>query len=165
MAQDSLRLRRKFFGNETTEVAESLAVLGLVYAQTGKERQAERSVMEAVNIYRKSKRNEGPDIAQLLVRLARIEGDLGRYEQSESLAREALAIIQTKMRLGDHLRVLNALGVLARALRGEHKLAEAQAVVMEHLAMNRRMFPNGGRRIARLHANGGLRSERTRQIR
>lgn len=143
IAQDALRLNRKFYGKDSTDAAAAQLQLARVNFALGRQEDGEKAAIEAVNTYRKAAGKDDPTLAQQLTGAASLFNQLGRPVPAESYAREALAIYQN-IHLGDHLRVLNAQMALANSLRRQSKLAEAETVAQEHLAMAERMFPTGG---------------------
>ena len=141
LEREALAIRRKLFGNEQLEVAQSLDNLALVFHAQGKNAEAESRLREALAMRQKLLGGENQPVAMSLLNLADALSEEGKYAEAEPLFREALAM-RRKLDGSEHPDVAYALGHLAVLLRRQGKLAEAEAANREALTMNKELLGN-----------------------
>ncbi|MCP4655183.1 MAG: tetratricopeptide repeat protein [bacterium] len=137
--EEALALRRKSFGENHPDVAESLADLAWVVHLKGEQERAEALFREALALHRKSLGEEHPHVANDLGNLAWVLQARGDYDAAEKFAREALAM--KRRLLGDRDRALAAsLSHLAFLLQLKGDADAAEKFARDALAMTRRLL-------------------------
>jgi len=131
----ALTIRRKLFGDEHLDIAQSLDDLTLVFYAQGKTAEAERGEREALAMRRKLLGDEHLLVAMSFLNLAEVLTLEGKYGEAEQLYRDALAM-RRKLLGDEHPDVAYALGHLAVLLRKQGKLSEAEAANREAFSIN-----------------------------
>jgi tetratricopeptide (TPR) repeat protein len=139
--RDALALRRKLYGNEHREVAESLHGLGNALSRQQKLAEAEAAHREALSISRKLFGNDNLDTARDLTDLSLVLFWQDKYVESENMCREALATRRKFLR-EPHSDIAWSLTILVGPLQEQNKLVEAEALAREALAMRRQLVGN-----------------------
>lgn len=108
----------------------SLHGLGVVYLKTGRYKEAESLLLEAINIRKETIGKNHPEYAASLHRLGNLYMEMGMLEKSEKCFLEAKRIREKK--LGKkHLFYLGVTKDLASLYELEHKYAESEALLNE----------------------------------
>jgi tetratricopeptide (TPR) repeat protein len=139
MLRQAVAIRRKVFGSETPEVAQSLNDLGLVLIAQQKLSEAEEAVAEALATRQKLFGTENADAATSLNDLSAIYREMGKLVEAETMAREALKIRQ-KLFGNENLAVADSLRNLCIILGDEKKWDESEATARKVLAMRRTLL-------------------------
>ena len=140
MFSEALALRKKLWGNEHREVADSLKNLAYVLQTQGKLDEAETMFKATLAMRRKLLGNEHPSVATALNHLASVLHSRTNLAEAEAMHRQALAI--RRRALGNEDRyVAESLYKLANVLWSRGKRDEAVAMHRDALAM-RRKLPN-----------------------
>ena len=137
LLEKSLELRRRVFGEEHPEVAESQEALGVLAQILGDLDRAEALHRQALATRRKLLGPDDPAVAMTLNSLASDLHAKAKYDEAEPLYREALAINRRNKDDEEVATNLGNLGFLEKQ-RGRH--AEAEALYREALAIMRRVF-------------------------
>jgi tetratricopeptide (TPR) repeat protein len=151
LLENSLAIRRRTFGNEHVEVANSLHSLGALYFLKGDHAASERYYRETLAMRRKLLGDEHLDVAQALSDLGitlRRKETKESNDETERYYREALAI-RRKLRGGDHPDVAQSLNNLAMVLyanKGDY--AGAEPIFRETIEMNERLLGKDHREVA-----------------
>jgi eukaryotic-like serine/threonine-protein kinase len=129
--REGLEIRRALFGDDHSRVAESLLSLGGVKRDRGDFRGAESNYRQSLGIHRRLSGPRHDYVANDLNNLGMVLIDAGEYPDAESALRESVDIHREHGT--DTPGVAMALHNLARALRLEARLAEAESASRESL--------------------------------
>ena len=139
LIREGLELRRRFAGQTSVEVAESLDSLGCILW-------FRRDFESAVRLFRRAlagrERWLGPehrDVADTTSNLAVALRALGEHDEAEELDRQALALRRRVLR-EDHPSVVESLGNLVGALLYKGDLAGAEALSLEVIELRQRIY-------------------------
>lgn len=149
----ALATRRRLFGDEHVEVAQSLNALALLRRDQGREAEAERLLGQVLRMRRELLGNDDLAVAMALQNLGRMARHAGRMERAQRLLGQALEI--RRSRLGDrHSDVAMCqydLAVLA-AQRGDTESARAlhQAALRTRRATLHQHHPDVARSLLAL---------------
>jgi tetratricopeptide (TPR) repeat protein len=125
--RESLAMRRKLYGNEHIEVANSLRHLAEVLGGQGKLAEANPMLRETLALQRKLLGSEHPRVANTLYTLANVMHRQGKLDEAEALYRESLTM--HRKLLGQEFP--SAIGLsngLVNVLMDQGKLAEAISI-------------------------------------
>ena len=134
--RQALAIRRSLFGDEHPEVARSLTSLAGTLALQLKRAEAEELQREALAMQQKFLEADHPDLIASLNNLGRLLWDGGRLPEAEAAFRAALA----GAKADQNLATSKAMVKLAKVLSAQGKLAEAEIVAREALALRRRLL-------------------------
>jgi serine/threonine protein kinase/tetratricopeptide (TPR) repeat protein len=153
--REALKLSKKVWGNQHTNVARSLYHLGWSLLNLNRLPEAEDMTRERLDILRNLLGSEHASVASALNDLGSILSRQGKLAQAETLHRESLAM--SKKLLGqDHRIVAAALGNLALDLEQQGKFTEAEGVQREVLESKRRLYGNEHPSVAQALNNLGM---------
>ncbi|KAF0249275.1 MAG: hypothetical protein FD167_1325 [bacterium] len=96
----ALDIRKKIFGDNNLDTAQSISNLAELYHEKGDYSKAEPLLIQALDIYRKILGDNNPDTASSINNLAALYGDKGDYSKAEPLYLQALNI--NRKVLGDN---------------------------------------------------------------
>ena len=136
---DALAVQRRTLGNDSAQVADTLAALADLKSFTGKYDEGQPLIEEALRIRRKLYGELNSDVASSLNDLGVNFGERGDLRQAETYLRQSLAI-QRKLHAEPHPDLDEAINNLAWALEGLDRFKEAEALHRESLAMKRKLF-------------------------
>jgi serine/threonine protein kinase/tetratricopeptide (TPR) repeat protein len=137
LLEKSLALRRRTFGEEHPQVAESLEALGTLTHARGDFDRAEALHRQGLALRRKLLGPDSPEVAESLNSLATDLVAKAKYDEAEPLLREALA---SNRRRHDDEEVATNLANLGFLARQKGDLPAAEAFDREALAILRRIF-------------------------
>jgi serine/threonine protein kinase/tetratricopeptide (TPR) repeat protein len=156
MSAELLRITRATAGEESSDTANALYLVGSSQFVLGNYAQAEATLQQALALQRRLLGNEHLNVAITLNHLADVFRQLGKLPQAETASREALAITR-KVAGNDHPEVATALNSLGNVLHAENKLTEAESVLREAVALCRKLFGNNHPDVAaHLHNLAGV---------
>ena len=136
MMERLLALRRRQFGELSSEYGSSLSDLGSLLRRMGRYGEAEAYNRQALGVARAVLGEKHRYVAIALNNLAISIDNQDRHAEAESLHREALAM-QRELFDGDHLDLAQSLNNLAVTLEKQDALEEAEAVHREAFSMYR----------------------------
>jgi serine/threonine-protein kinase len=139
LLEQSLRLRRRLYGPNHPDVAESLSALALLERDhAGNWAAAESLLHESVATFRAAHGPDHPRVAEGLKNLVYVQRRQGKLEAAEASVREALDI--QRDRYGEqHMSVAESLFNLAAILRDRGQYAKAERVQRRSLALCREL--------------------------
>jgi serine/threonine-protein kinase len=140
LLEQALALRRRAFGEDHPDVAESLSHMAALRHAKGDLAAAEPLYREAIE-QRRGLLGEHPDLATSLNNLAIFLKDKGDYNAAEPVFREALAM-RRKLLGQEHSEVATTLDELAVLLKEKGDYAAAEPLYREALAMRRKLLGN-----------------------
>jgi serine/threonine-protein kinase len=140
LLERSLALRRRIYGEEHPEVAESLEALATLAQIRGDLDRAEALHRQALAMREKLLGPDDPAVAESLNSLATDLFARAQYDASEPLFRRALAINRRHFGNDDHEEVAENLGNLGFLEKQRGHYAKAEALDRESLAILRRIF-------------------------
>ena len=143
LTRESLGIRRKLFGNESLEVADSLRSLCIILGDQDQRLESEKIAREALAMRRKALGFDHQLVALSLIDLAWADGFNGKSDEAEALEREALAI-RRKLLGEEHPDVARSLFLIGDRVRGRGKLDESETFLNAALAIQQRL-PGGSR--------------------
>ena len=154
MLEKSLVIRRRLFGAEAAETAESLTAMGEAELVLGEYPQAEAHFSEAALARTRLLGTENAGVAQALDGVARARWRRGSYDSAAAAAQSA---IDTYRALGGHAAELsNGLSRLAVIRVSSGRYPEADSLLREALGQARTVYGPEDRRVAQLMNNLGL---------
>jgi serine/threonine protein kinase/tetratricopeptide (TPR) repeat protein len=136
LLQRSLALRKKAFGTESLEVAETLHNLALLDFDRNKYPDAETRFREALALRRARGAAPG-EIAATLEQLGSTLSETGRHQDAEPLLHEALALRRESGR--DTPETMAAMDALALALHRKGDFKQAEALFRDAVERGRRL--------------------------
>lgn len=144
LVQRAVDIRRALYDRPDSNLARSLAALGMTLRRKGDFAGAESAYREALAMNRALYRSAHPDVAESTDGLGTVLRRRGNHAEAEALLREALAMRQAlgaQDRLGaEPVDVAQSQNNLALLLLDEGQYAEAEALFREALAANRRLL-------------------------
>ena len=140
----SLSLREHFPGNHELEIAHSLKNLGGIRLAQGRYAEAGTLLKRALAIREKLLGPDHPDVSDCLVTLADIDNESERYAEAEPLAKRAME----SRRKHDGDDDTDAMVTLSASYLGQGKLADAERLLKEALAIDERAYGSEGREVA-----------------
>jgi eukaryotic-like serine/threonine-protein kinase len=129
LLREAVLAKRAFFGDQSSEVADTLDHLAEVLRIGGKPAEAEKAAREAVEIRRKSPEDQIA-LAGSLYLLSEILFRAHKAQEAEPLAREALALAR-KIYPHEHLAIARMLNALGMSLMFRGKSGEAEPFFRE----------------------------------
>jgi len=152
LAEQSLHLAIKIWGNENINLATTLNNLGLIYQIKGYYIETEKLFREALKIRENLLGNNHPDVAQILNNLAELYHDVGNYAEAEFFYRKSLNIYQNQVpvdaiKIG---KILNSIGTLY-ADKGRYK--DSEIILRESLKISQSFFDEDHPSIAAILNN------------
>jgi len=137
----SLVLREQVFGEENTQVADTLNALVNLYNQQGKYEQAKSLCRRGLGIRERILGKEHPDVASSLGCLGVSLYKQGKYGEAKPLYEQALAIYE-KVHGKEHPDVATSLNNLAGLYDSQGKYAEAEPLYQRALAIKEKIYGN-----------------------
>ncbi len=138
--RQSLFVRMKLGGYLQEEVAQTLSRLSYCLIKQGRKAEAEASAREALDVLPRISGAEptwDPEHTQSL--LASALGSQGKLGEAEIVARRALESYRTVLG-AEHIDTIEAIAILVGILKAQRKLAEAQSLAEEGLALSKKVF-------------------------
>jgi tetratricopeptide (TPR) repeat protein len=157
LLKEALDLSRKL-GEESSETADSLLALALLYRTESENDRSEPLLKKAAAIYEK---NNDPCLAHALQELGLIAVAEGKYAIARQQILRSISIYQNFLGL-DHINVAFAQVGLAEAYLGERNYAEAQSVIEHALAKERTVLSDSHAELARAYLTAARISEAQR---
>ena len=139
MTRKALEIRRKRFGADSLEAAESLNLLGLELMAQAKVAEAERAHGEALAIRRRRLGNENAATATSLNDLAAVYREQGYLDKALKMAQDALEIRQ-RLFGAEHLDIADSLRNQAIILGSQGRWNEAKQKAQKVLVMRRKLL-------------------------
>jgi len=137
MARESLDIRRKLFGDQSVEVADSLRDLAILLGDQGSWIDAEAKAREVLAIRRERLGTEHPLVASALADVAWAAGANGKLAEAAALEREALEI-RSKILPVEHPDIAQSLYLLGDRMRQRGNLDDAYSVLSATYAIQRK---------------------------
>ena len=137
--QEALGIRRKVFGPEHPDTAQSLGNLGEMYSTTHEYAKAEPLLLEALRIMRKTLGPEHPYTASRLINLGQLYFFMGEYDQAEPLLQEAIKILR-KVLGPEDLDLAKGLTDLAELYHLTDEYAKAEPLYREVLQIRQKVL-------------------------
>jgi tetratricopeptide (TPR) repeat protein/tRNA A-37 threonylcarbamoyl transferase component Bud32 len=137
--REELAMHRKLHGDADPQTANSLNEFGYVLEMRGKLEDAEKYTSEGLAIRQKSFGENSQLTAESLRQLGLIRRLQGKLAESESVLRRQLAIMRNE---GDPVSLAFSLTTLAETLSEESKHPEAETLLREGLAIQRKVYGN-----------------------
>jgi len=134
--RQSIAIRRKLWGEEHPELANTLDNLALTLKEQNKLVEAETVVREALGMQRKLLGSEHPDVATSLYVLGLILESQGRLSEAEQVSRETL-LLRRKLLPAQHWHLSDSVRLLAEVLEGQGKQVEADTLYYELFQIQR----------------------------
>ncbi len=145
--QRQLGRRKRWLGDQHTDVAKSLYQMAVALRANGQYPAAGSVLGEALGIQRKLLGDEHPDISATLNELAIVARGQGDFAQAQERMREVLAM--DRKLLGDeHRDVATDLNNLGMLLLDTGDYRGAEALLSETLRTRRKLFPDGHKDLA-----------------
>ena len=141
MHREAVGVRRKLFGNDNLDLAQSLDDLGVALQKQWKAEDAIRVHREALAIRRKLLGNEHPDVAKSISHLGEALNTDGKFKEAERTLREAVTM-QRKLFGDENLDLAVTLIIFANSLRWNDKMSESETVARKALAISRKLLGN-----------------------
>jgi tetratricopeptide (TPR) repeat protein len=135
----SLAIREKVFGQEHSDVAESLNNLAVLHKAQGNYDQAKPLYERALAILEKVHGKEHPSVATGLNNLAGLHSSQGNYDQAKPLYKQALAICE-KVFGKEHPNVAISLNNLAELHRTQGNYDQIKPLLERALAIREKVF-------------------------
>jgi tetratricopeptide (TPR) repeat protein len=135
LAERSVALVRKRYGEQRAEFATAIAWLGILYDAQGRYPEAELVYNRALAIREKAQGPNHPHVAITLNNLALLYSNQGRYAEAEKLYNRALAIIGTAPGRNHSDLVGISLNNLALLYKSQGRYAEAEPLFKRSLAI------------------------------
>ena len=136
--QEALAMRKRLFGNEHPDVAQSLNNLALLYYMQDRYSEAEILYHEALAMKKQLFGDKHLSVTTSLNNLAGLYHDQRRYSEAEPLLQKALVI--KKQLFGDeHFEVAHSLNSLAGFYRNQGRYSEAESLLQKALAIHKRL--------------------------
>ena len=133
-----LSTRRRFLGDTSLDIANSLSNLGALLLANGEPTSAEAFLREALAMVRSLLGEEHPRVATSIDQLAQVLSARGNPVDAEPLYREALAVRRRSLG-SEHSDVASSLNNLAAFLQGRGRYAQAEPLFREALAIWEKM--------------------------
>lgn len=146
MYRTSLELMKKLWGNEHSEVSQTLHNLAELLRREARPKEAAASEREALAINKKLF-GEHPAVAASLGNLAFVLEVEGKLEEAETLFRQALAL-NRKLLEKEHPQLGVCLSRFGTVLNAQGKLPEAEAVYREAVAIQTKLLGKKGLGLA-----------------
>jgi tetratricopeptide (TPR) repeat protein len=138
--REALAMRRKLFGHEHLDVANSLERVAKALSHLPNRLPEEEGVRrEALAIRRRLLGNEDPQVAESLRNLAHVLREQGKQAELEAMSAEVLAM-WGKLAGRDQPEAARSLVFLVQVLTEAGKFAEAEPLLVELLALQRRVL-------------------------
>lgn len=132
--EQSILIKREWFGPEHIETAYSVANLSMLYIDLGRYEDAESLMKEAIAIFSQKLGDDHPNIAVITGNLGRSQYLQGKYIESEATLFEAIDRIRQS--LGpEHIHVVYAYNALGELYEKQQKYEEAEKYFRETLSM------------------------------
>jgi len=159
LLRESLDMRVRLFGRVSDPVAESLADLSWLYSQEGKGPEAEPLLRESIDIGEKLRGERDRDVLSRLSDLALLVSEKGDHHDAERIFRRTVRL-QREV-LGEHPDLATTLYNFSEELRGQDHVDEAERVLEEALAIDRKVYGDAHPNVAYdLTSLGRIRKER-----
>ncbi|MEJ0091746.1 MAG: tetratricopeptide repeat protein [Limisphaerales bacterium] len=139
MHRAALAIRRKLFGSQSPEVAQSLNDLGVALMAERKLSEAEGACSEALAIRRRLFGNENADTATSLNDLSAVYRDEGRLTEADAMAWQGLEI-REKLFGKENLEVADSLRNICIIQGNEGKWTESEATARKVLETRRNLL-------------------------
>lgn len=146
--QSALETRRQLFGEEHTEVAQSLNTLGLLRRSEGDYDEADRLFNESLAMRRQLLGPDHPDVATSIQNLAVLRQSQGRIDEAGQLFEQTLNVRRAVFG-DDHADVAVCQYQLANLAASAGDLDRAEQLHREALQARQRALPDGHPDIAR----------------
>ncbi|MEK8021880.1 MAG: tetratricopeptide repeat protein [Candidatus Parabeggiatoa sp.] len=143
----ALAIRKKVFGQEHPDVAESLNDLALLYKTQGKYDEAEKGYKRALAIRQKVLGQESLEVAESLHNLAFLYTRQAEYEEAEKSFKRSLAIKKKRL-VQEHPMVANTLRGLATLYYAQGDYEKAEPLFERSLAIRKKVFEQESRTVA-----------------
>ena len=137
--QAALEGRRKLFGDESKEVADSLNYLALALLNQDDLAGAEKAYLEALHVRQKLFGPVNADVATSMDDLAQVYWRQGNFPASEALVRASFTA-RRQLFGDDNLDVAASLNSVAVLLTSQDKYAEAEVVMRDVWARRRKLL-------------------------
>jgi serine/threonine-protein kinase len=136
----SLETRRKLYGEENVDVAESLDSLGYLLFNQDKYEEGAKLLRQSLEMRRRLLGNQHLDVAASMTHLAIVFRNMGgNDDEAESLYRQALAI--RRMNLGnDHPDVADTMNNLAVLLQDKGAYDESETLFRQVIELERKRY-------------------------
>lgn len=146
LARQALEMRRKLLGDDHPDVAYARFTLSMWLIQLGRLPEAEELLQQAARVMRSALSPGDPDKLATLINLGRVLQNEKKMAEAEAVNREVLALRKSR---GDTAAdIADALDCLAKVLKEEGKLAEAEDFYRQELAALRDALPDDDPHIA-----------------
>jgi len=134
LLEEALELRRRTFGRDSLEVADTLHTLLVAATRLGELERAEGAAREALETRRRHLPDSSPLVAASRHSLAKVLVQTGEYERAIELVQQALTVHRTTP--GAEPEVASDLVVLSEALIGRGDFESARSVAAEAVEAN-----------------------------
>lgn len=153
----ALEIQRRRLDAEHPDVATTLFYFAVMTMYDKRDfRSAEAMFRESLAIRRRRFGEESDEAAESTMYLALLRNEQEQFEQAEPLARAALAIA-LKLHPNEYaLSIGGSQQILAIALHGQGRYAEAEALLRQALEAEKKVYPEGGMRVANISLWHGL---------
>ncbi len=139
LQQQALATRRRELGEEHPDTLTSIANMGVLLQDRGKQGDAEKYLRESLKIRRRVLGEEHPDTLTSIDNLGSLLQDQNKLSEAERYYREALA--KRRRVLGDkHRDTLTSIDNLGGILRAEGKFSDSEPFLREALEERRRVL-------------------------
>ena len=128
--EEALAMGREAFGEPSTQVANTMALMAYTLHFTGQLDAAEEMHREALAMRRSLLPDQHPHIASSLVRLGWVLVERGNPLEAEALVEEGHAILQDRLP-ADHWQTVAARGILGLCWAAQGRFEDAEAALLE----------------------------------
>ena len=139
--QAALEAQRRLFGNEHSDVADSLEELARLFLKIKNFPEAEKAAREALAIRRRISPEGDVRVARSLLRFSYIFSNQSKFSEAEELLVESLRI-QRRVQ-GDDVDTAITMTELAVALERQNKVFEALDLYQHAFTIARKVLPDG----------------------
>jgi len=139
---EALDKRRREFGDQHADVAQTMAHLAKVLSLQAQYRTAEPMYRVALRIQRQQFGDDAPQVAETLIGLAELLTMEGRFQDAEVPLRESIEI-RRKLYGNEHLKIASGLQLLGVNLYDQGQNEAAESAFREAIAMQRRLLHGG----------------------
>jgi len=136
---ESMEQLRSNDETDSSEMGDALAGLAEVYFQTGRYEDAEPLLQQVLRHRKRRLGDKDPAVADAIEELGLNKFDQGDFEAAEALLREALALRRELLGSAPHPEISENLSNLAMVLQNLDRFDESETLLIETLAIDRRL--------------------------
>lgn len=147
----ALRVKEKFFGEQSAEVANYLDHIAKFYLQFGEHSKAEELLYRSLSKKRSLGYSQSPAVAKTLEFIAQVKRKKGQYNEAETLFQQALTILEKFPGYED--LVAQTMGHLALLYRQQEKYKEAEELYNSALSIAESLYGRDHSEVGKIVGN------------